>query len=379
MNLIQRNLDVISSADDLEHLYTIKNNPVFMGCVDSQVNQDVTCDLNYYISRSTGMIQVNPLLPLDVVYQAEHSPGLVGKEWINHHKAFADFVLKYNPRKVFEIGGAHGILSKNCHEIDADIDWTILEPNPVPADGLTAKIIKGFYTEETELPGDVDTLIHSHTLEHVYDPNSFFRALGNLREGTRLIFAIPNLRQQLANKYTNVLNFEHTYFCTEEFVEWWLQCNGFDLLEKEKYKDDHSIFYAVVRSNRLYQEVTPPNVYEQNLALFNEYIEYHKNEIIKLNLKLQEFSSRPQYLFGAHVFSQFLISFGLNVDNIGFILDNSSAKQNKRLYGTNLEVRSPQVIKHDTSPVIVLKAGLYNQEIMQDILTNINSSAIFLE
>jgi hypothetical protein len=30
------------------------------------------------------------------------------------------------------------------------------------------------------------------------------------------------------------------------------------------------------------------------------------------------------------------------------------------------------------NPVVILKAGLYNQEIMDDILNNINNDAIFI-
>lgn len=376
--MILRNQDVISGNCDLEHLYTIKDFPVFMGCVDQPQDSDVVADVSYHISSSTGMIQLTPLLPLDVVYQAEHAPGLVGKEWLLHHKAFADFILKYRPRKVFEIGGAHGILSKNCHDVDCTIDWTILEPNPVPTKGLTAKIVKGFYTEETVLPTDVDMLVHSHTLEHVYNPGEFFRALGNISAGTKMCFAIPNLRQQLAHKYTNVINFEHTFFCTEEFVEWWLATNGFDILEKQIYKDDHSIFYATVRSRRDAEITPPPNSYEQNLQLFGEYIAYHTDAIRELNHKIKDMKN-PLYLFGAHIFSQFLIAFGLDTSKIKFILDNSDSKHNKRLYGTKFEIRSPQVMKQDLSPVVILKAGVYNNEIMEDILSNINSSAIFLE
>ena len=378
MKMIIRDQDVISGQPDLTPLYTIKNFPVFMGCVDHLMGEDVVADVTYCISESTGMIQVNPLLPLEVVYQAEHAPGLVGREWSLHHKAFADFIMQYRPHKVFEIGGAHGILSKNCYNIDNSIDWTILEPNPVVTEGSTAKIIKDFYTEETILPTDVDMLVHSHTLEHVYNPGEFFRALGNISTGTRMCFAIPNLRKQLEYKYTNVINFEHTFLCTEEFAEWWLLCNGFTILEKQVYKDDHSIFYSTIRSDKEIQNISPPSAYDQNLQLFNEYISYHTAAINELNDKIKQLNG-PLYLFGAHVFSQFLIAFGLDTTNVRFILDNSESKQNKRLYGTKFEIRSPAELKHDNSPVVILKAGIYNKEIIEDILTNINSSAIFLE
>ena len=83
-------------------------------------------------------------------------------------------------------------------------------------------------------------------------------------------------------------------------------------------------------------------------------------------------------MFGAHIFSQFLINFGLDTNKIICLLDNDISKQDRRLYGTDLYVRSPESISSDINPVVVLKAGAYNDEIRDQILTSINSSAIFI-
>lgn len=380
MKEIYRNHDVVSGIEDLEHLCTIKNMPVFMGCVDTPRSEDVTADAQYWISRGTGMIQLNPLLPLEVVYQSDHSPGNVGKEWLMHHEAFADFIVSYMPKRVFEIGGAHGLLSKYCHVRNPNIDWTILEPNPLPAEGVKAKFIKGFYTPDTELPEDVDMIVHSHTLEHVYHPHEFFMALAQIPVGVRMCFSIPNLRRQLDHKYTNVINFEHTYYCTEEFVDWWLEQYDFKTIYKRKYKGEHSMFYATERvagpADRVYQ--APPDCYERNKMQFIKYIKHHADEIKKLNTALAE-ATTPVFMFGAHIFSQFLISVGLDTSKVQCILDNSVAKQGKRLYGTDFQIASPEILRGIDRPVIVLKAGVYNHEIRTDIVKNINPTAIFLE
>ena len=97
-----------------------------------------------------------------------------------------------------------------------------------------------------------------------------------------------------------------------------------------------------------------------------------------MNNKIKNTSS-PVYLFGAHVFSQYLIQEGLNTKKIKYILDNDNNKHYKRLYGSSLEVRPPKVLLNDEKPLIILKAGVYNDEIRSDILENINSSAVFLE
>ena len=47
-------------------------------------------------------------------------------------------------------------------------------------------------------------------------------------------------------------------------------------------------------------------------------------------------------------------------------------KQNRRLYGTDFIVLSPKVLKGYNSVNVILKAGLYNDEIKKDIHENIN-------
>jgi hypothetical protein len=86
----------------------------------------------------------------------------------------------------------------------------------------------------------------------------------------------------------------------------------------------------------------------------------------------------PVYLFGAHIFSQYLLKSGLNGSVIVNILDNDQKKQNKRLYGTNLTVESPEILRNVKNPVVILKAGFYNEEIKSDIINNINPKTTFL-
>ena len=76
--------------------------------------------------------------------------------------------------------------------------------------------------------------------------------------------------------------------------------------------------------------------------------------------------------------SQFLIFNGLMTSKINCILDNSPLKIGKRLYGTSLRVKNPRSIACDKNPVVILKAGPYNDEIKADILENINPNTRFI-
>ena len=378
MQLINRNHCVVTGHNDLEHLHTMENFPVFMGCVHSSKADDVEVDMRWSISQASGLIHLEHLIPLEVLYPESHGSGGIGVLWDKHHKAFASFLNRMSPISVLEIGGAHGILSKEYRAFET-IPWTILEPNPSPVDGCAARFIKGFFDDKFSYDDAFDTVVHSHVFEHIYEPGQFMQHLsGFMAKGQHLIFSLPNLQVMLERKYTNCINFEHTVFLTEPYIEYLLAQNGFRLLKKEYFMDDHSIFYATIRDETVKSIPLEAGLYDKNKQLYQDYVAYHEALIKELNQKIEE-STQPVYLFGAHVFAQYLIAFGLDTSKIVSILDNDPNKQGKRLYGTNLMVQSPSVLREVDSPAVILKAGVYNQEIKEDILGNINQAVSFYE
>ena len=379
MKLIPRDTDVILGGSDLEPLYKFVRFPVFMGCTVSPQGTDLLSDMAWSISRTSGAIQLNPVLPLEAIYPEAHGSGCVGRLWEVHHKSFALFVSRFGPNGVLEIGGAHGILSREFAELNPSVSWTIVEPNPMPVDGVTAKFIKGFFDEKFSLEFPIDTVVHSHVFEHVYDPVVFVKHISAFLEpGKHLVFSLPNMEEMLRRKYNNCINFEHTIFLTEPYVEYLLQSYGFRLIEKEYFLDDHSLFYAYVRDPQVRPTELPASLYERNKRLYLDYVGYHEALIKDLNEKISNLSpDQDLYLFGAHVFAQYLIGFGLNTSRIKYILDNDPSKQGKRLYGTSLEVASPRILREVENPVVILKAGVYNNEIRKDITSLINPRCLF--
>jgi hypothetical protein len=94
------------------------------------------------------------------------------------------------------------------------------------------------------------------------------------------------------------------------------------------------------------------------------------NEIIKS-------AENNVYVFGASYNTQFLLTLGLNLNKIKGILDNCKEKQNKYLYGYNLQIFSPEVIKNKEC-IIILKNGYYCEEIKIQLLS-INPNTIILD
>ena len=278
---IYRNHNVLNDQDDLEHLYTFESFPVFMGCTASDNSHDLFCDLSIYISKSTGVLQINPILPLEVIYQAAHNSGSIGNIWQQHHMAFADFVRYQHPTAVLEIGGGHGKLSSIYRE---DIEWTIMEPNPKLVEGSSVRIIKEFFTEDTDLEQcKFDTIVHSHLFEHVHHPDQFVKLMSeSLEVGGKVIFSVPNMRKMLEKKFTNCLNFEHTYFLSEEYITYLMSKHGFKILAQEYFMEDNSIFYAWEKTSSSFEMPLPANLY---IIYKNLFLESRISDSLILTLK----------------------------------------------------------------------------------------------
>jgi hypothetical protein len=378
MKTISREVCCVTGQQDLEPLYKLERFPVFMGCVDSPASEDLVSDMDWWISRSSGMIQLRHLLPLDVLYPESHGAGAIGALWEHHHKEFADFVHTSTPSAVLELGGAHGILAREYRR-HATIDWTILEPNPAPVADCEARFIKGFFDNTFLFDGPFDTVVHSHLFEHIYEPDQFVEQLAYFMTiGQQLVFSVPNMQVMLERKYTNCINFEHTVFLTEPYIEHLLTKHGFEMTRKKYFLSDHSIFYAFSRADFVVPVPLAPSLYSDHRRIYLDYVAHHEGLIADLNDKLRT-SETDVYLFGAHVFAQYLIGFGLDTQRVICLLDNDKNKQGRRLYGTDLFVQAPSTLRGLVGPQVILKAGVYNDEIKKDILENINPTVRFLE
>jgi hypothetical protein len=371
-----RTSSCLTRSTNFETIAKIENFPVFFGCTEAPEIDDLYAEMEWLIEPATGLIQLNRLIPLDILYQSQHAYGF-GETWENHYAEFSGFLLKNKIKNVLEIGGGQGRIATITTQADKTIRWTIIEPNPTLVETDAINIIRGFFDQNTKLAQNFDTYSFSHVLEHAYNPAEFLKNIYlQMRDSDKLIFSYPNLKAWLSKKFTNSLNFEHTIFLTDNHLDTLLKNIGFEIIEKRAYLD-HSFFYYVKKEQGMIAQTAYENLYSEHNRLLTDFIDYHVQQVTQLNSFLQR-NSGPMFLFGAHIFSQYLKVFGLKTDKIISVLDNSSQKQGKRLYGTNLQVESPKALKDYEKPVVILRAGPYNDEIRKDILNNINSSCEFI-
>ena len=187
-----------------------------------------------------------------------------------------------------------------------------------------------------------------------------------------MIFSIPDLYEYLKRKYVNSINFEHTYFLTEKVTDGLLKMLGYRVMNKRHF-EGHSIFYYAQRAENSRDFSYSNEFYQEYKKMYLDMIDYYRKDAVILNEKMENFNGKV-YLFGGHIFSQFLIYMGLKEKKIEAILDNSNEKNGKRLYGTGLYVFNPSIIEDESQVLVIVKAGRYSNEIegqLRDINNNI--------
>ena len=97
-------------------------------------------------------------------------------------------------------------------------------------------------------------------------------------------------------------------------------------------------------------------------------LNYYEDIVRVLNNKFCSDNDKKNFLFGGHIFSQFLIYLGLDQKKIEFILDNSNEKEDKRLYGSALKIKKPSIIENLENPKVIVFAGQYQNEIEKQFL-----------
>ena len=370
-----RNYCCVCEIGGIEIHRIFKNFPVYMGTTKQQIESDLRSDQVWGKCRNCGCLQLMKLLPLDVLYTADHASGSVGEIWTKHHQDFAKFICRDKPNKILEIGAAHGILAQNILSINPRIEYTIIEPSPttIPKD---VRLIKDYVENQYQLIIEADVIVHSHLVEHLYEPTKFIRNINeNSRENTLMYISFPNIEQLIKTGGTNSLNFEHTYYLHPVQIESILEKNAFKVEEFVKF-ESHSFFLKCRKINKEQKLTKIPNISHLIQEFDNMYD--HLQALVNRCNNMKFGKNENVYLFGAHVFSQTLIELGLNIENVRGVIDNSSSKQGERLYGTTLKVYSPNVLANERNATVILKASHYQEEIKNQ-LVEINPDVRIIE
>lgn len=366
--MIDRNYCTICNSK-LNNIYILNNVPIKLTCTIKPKYK--TDNLSFSQCTNCNTIQLDKLIPLNILYSKSHNFNTVGQIWTNYFNCFISLIQPIIINKnILEIGCPSGKLaleSKNYNK------WIIVEPNKNKNIQFNDNIIfiEQFFDSKLILNDSIDIIIHSHLFEHIYNPNDFLSLCYKyLNNNGQMFFGVPNMDYMQQTEITPFLGvfFEHTVFLNKDNISYLLNKNNFEIINIY-YFENHSILFHCKKTHIInyYSPIIPNyiNIFHNTLTKYFDYINYCNN-IINSNI------DKIIYIFGASYNTQLLFSLGLNYYKINAILDNSKDKQTKYLYGYNIIIQSPNIITKNS--IIILKNGYYYNEIytqLKNICSNI--------
>jgi hypothetical protein len=364
--------ECVLCSGKVSEFHRISNMPSFMGVVESN-NEVIKEDMVFGECEKCGMLQNLNLLNLDIVYLNNHNTEVVGRLWEDHYHHLTEFIKKNSHGEVIlEIGDPSAKLAKPLKDFYKR--WVIIEPNTELQSFDNIEVVKGFFKGENPTNYDIETIVHSHVFEHLYDPVDFLNNCNKiLPENGVTIFSIPNIKWMFNNNSLpgSILHFEHTYYVNEDNISLFLNKCGFELGEIYHYKN-HSLFIKAIKNKKINTKINFSKVNDK--FKFMNLVKYYGNKIKKINNRL---NGTEYYLYSAHINSQYLLNNGLN-KNIKGLLDKSKSKIGKKLYGYDYDVLSPNILSKEKNPIVLCShMGVYFEEIKDEIL-EINKNSIIL-
>jgi 2-polyprenyl-3-methyl-5-hydroxy-6-metoxy-1,4-benzoquinol methylase len=333
-------------------------------------------NLNFSQCEKCNTIQLANLIPLNILYNKSHNLTSFGKLWEGYFNVLIEKIqTNIDKKNILEVGCPSGKIALNCKNYNK---WYIVEPNKNDSIKFNDKIyfIQKFFDSNFTINDNIDMIIHSHLLEHIYEPDVFLKKCYELlNDEGEMIFGIPNMQYLADNELCLFVGvfFEHTIFMNKENITYLLSKNGFDVLEIIDYVN-HSTIYHVKKQKIIRvcnSEIKIKNYYND----FIKCIDTYKLFINKCNLIISN-TNKPVYIFGASYNTQFLLSMGLDIKYLTGLLDNSIEKQNKYLYGFDLLIYSPEILLY-TDCIVIIKNSYYVNEI-KDQLLNLNNNTQIL-
>ena len=203
---------------DLKIAKKIKNFPVFMGTTIASKDLDLFSDMIFSTCTECNTTQLQSLIPLDILYKDGHNNS-IGKIWQQHHLQFSNFINKTAFGDIVEVGGASLTLAKHLEKNDNINSITVYDTNLsyYHAKKTEKIILKEQFFDENSVLKKPNAIIHSHVIEHLYNPMEEILNMSNLLDnGGYMYVSAPLIDEMLKDHYTNAMNFEHTYDLTEK-------------------------------------------------------------------------------------------------------------------------------------------------------------------
>lgn len=354
------------ASDDIVLVASYPDYPVFIGCSDKPRSADDLYNFSIFLCRDCGGMQQAYLPLLDILYGERRFFG-GGRMWQKHYDTYRDFITEGLPpgAHVLEVGGGTGTMLSRLAASKQGFELFDVEPHPeydLPeVHTFRAYFDLDFHTEER-----FDAVYSSHLVEHLSDVHTFFtRARTILKDGGSLFSACPNIEESFRNLHLNAFTTDHFNYFAPNVLESIAGDHGFSMQRYQMFQDHGMYFQFTVSCASEVPKARPGR--EIATSLWDKFTTY-KMTIDGFAELVAEQAAAPVYLFGAHAFTiTFLRHMPADIQYRA-VLDNEPTKQDRRLCGTDLMCRSPEVLRNEETPTVVIYMGAYTDEIVDQIM-----------
>ena len=235
---------VLCENTNLIELFKLRM-PLFMG-VNNNNSTEVYDNMTFLSCDNCHEVQIKELVDLEILYNSNHNIGVIGETWKNHYIELSNFIKDdIIDKTILEISDPSAKIAKLSENFK---EWIIVEPNPEETQPDNVTIIQTFFDDEFNTDKEIDIIIHSHLLEHIHNPHSFFKKCHSiLKDNGKMFISVPDMEFLIKNKYSpnNILHFEHTYYLDMNVLEYLAKQNGFEITRVKNY-NNHSIFHKLL-------------------------------------------------------------------------------------------------------------------------------------
>lgn len=322
---------------------------------ETELERDHGVDLDLYQCPYCGMIQIVDE-PVPYYKDVIRASAVSDEMKVYRRTYFKDFVDKYHlqGKKVIEIGSGKGEFLSLMNE--AGVEGYGVEHCQENVEACTEK---GLNVQQGYMDC-VGTLLENapfegffimNFLEHAPNPNDFLKAIyENLAEGAIGLVEVPNTDFILENLMFSEFITDHLLYFTENTLRILLEKNGFEVLECNVVWHNYCLA-AIVRKKKILK-----------LGQF-----YERQD--KITKEIQSFVNRYDRVavWGAGHQALAVIALTGIKDQIRFVVDSASFKQNRYTPGTHLKIVAPEQIKKEKIEAVLVMAASYSDEVAQII------------
>lgn len=324
-----------------------------------EIANESAVKLDLYQCRKCGLVQFDcdaVSYYKDVIRSGGFTTTMVELRRSQYTKLINGYGLE--KKKILEVGCGQGEFLSVLKEFDVQPYGIENKADLVElARGKGLNVACGFITDEVDPAkenGPYDAFLSFNFLEHQPDPNAMLeRIYDDLTDDGVGLITVPSFEYIMQHDGYYEFIRDHIAYYTFETLEFLVNKNGFEVLEKEMINRD--TLSVVVRKKKFH-----------DLTKIAESFDNISNQFKTLIDGCKAKGERVAIWGASH--QGFTIASSLKLgDKVEYIVDSAPFKQNKYAPGSHIPIVSPQYFKDNAVENIIIIAPGYSDEITRVI------------